>query len=79
MDQDVLGAPLEPRHAPALEPGGEALRERDAQVAAAQLDPCQPVALQDGAQAKADGLHFGQFGHGAERSGNRPPALLSGR
>ena len=63
IGEEILGAAAEPFDRLALEPGGEILRQRPAQIAAPRLDLGEARALHDRLQAAADGLDFGQFGH----------------
>jgi hypothetical protein len=47
-----------------LQPLGEVLRQRPAQVAAARLDLGKARAFHGGRQAAAHGFDFGELGHG---------------
>src|SRR3546814_19527750 len=59
LQQHVLGPALDALHPAPLEARREVLRQREAQVRTALLDPLQPPALQLGAQAANHGLDFG--------------------
>ena len=64
VGQQIFGAPPDPADGLALQPVGEILREREAQVRPARLDPHETRAFHHGLQAAAHGFDFGKLGHG---------------
>ncbi len=69
MDEDILGASLEPLDRATREPLGEAGRKRKAQVLAALLHAHEPMSAKDRLKPKADGLDLGKLGHAASGAG----------
>ena len=65
IGEEVFGAPAERDHLLALEARGEALGKGQAQIRTALLDLVEARADHRGLEAAADGLDFGEFGHGA--------------
>ena len=63
MDEQVLGASLEPHHHSSCEALGKALRQGKAQVAAALVDADEPLATEYGFQTSAHGFDLGEFRH----------------
>ena len=73
--QQVFGAPADAADGLALEPVGEVLRKRKAQVRPARLDAHEARALHHGLQAAAHGFDFGKLGHASLRG---QPAVAPG-
>jgi hypothetical protein len=63
MDEQVLGASVEPHHQSSGEALGKALRQGKAQVAAALVDADEPMATEYGFQTSAYRLNLGEFRH----------------
>ena len=64
MDEQVLGASVEPHHRSSCEALGKTLRQGKAQVPAALVDTDEPMATEDGFQTSAYRLDLGEFRHG---------------
>ena len=65
VGEQVFRPPPEAQHAGAGQPFGQTRRKGAAQVGAAHLGAGDHMTLHHRLKAAADGLDFGQFGHGA--------------
>jgi hypothetical protein len=63
MDEQVLGASVEPHHHSSCQALSKALRQGKAQVAAALIDADEPMATEYGFQTSAHRLDLGEFRH----------------
>ncbi len=63
IGEEIFGAPAQPFHRLALEPGDEVLGQGPAQVAAVGFDLGKARPLHHRLQPAAHGLDFGQFRH----------------
>ena len=62
--QEIFGAAAEAHDLLALQPRGEILRQRPAQVAAMRDHLVEARVLHRGGKPAAHGFDFGEFGHG---------------
>ncbi len=63
-DHEIFRAPVQPLDAAALQPLGEILRKRKAQIRAALLHLGEARAFHHRSKAPPHGFDFGEFGHG---------------
>jgi hypothetical protein len=68
MDQQVLGAAVEPHHRSSCQALSKALRQGETQVAAALIDAHEPMATEYGFQTRAHRLDLGEFRHGLNQA-----------
>lgn len=75
--QQPFGAAVQPLDPPAFQAPGEIVWEGPAQIGAALQDPADAPSRERGHKAAADGLDFGEFGHGGDYGKPGPGALWS--
>ena len=63
IHQQIFGAAAEPAHGLTLQPLGEVIRQRPAQVAAMRHHLLESRAFHYGRKPAADGFDFREFGH----------------